>query len=268
MSCGTFHFMLELIEPHLKMHRPNLQRPLEPRLQLAVALWWYATPCEYQSISTIFGIGISTVCMVEQKVTAALRKFLDKRFISLPSGTRPQETIDGFAQRGYPMCAGAIDGSHILIIDPGWMLQPTTIAKGGIRWFIKQRLTTDSASNVFVGWPGHTHDARVLANSPLYRKADTSSHVSKDVEGVEVPAHLVGDAAYPLRNWLMKGFTQHLVLDQDQRRFSKALNSAGIVVEHAFAHLKGRWRCLSQLLDISTTLVLDVVFACYVLHNM
>ncbi|XP_069798427.1 putative nuclease HARBI1 [Narcine bancroftii] len=129
-------------------------------------------------------------------------------------------------------------------------------------------------TDLFVGWPGHTHDARVLANSPLYRKAEDQGgylfphDVSKDVEGVEVPAHLVGDAAYPLRSWLMKGFTQQQVLDQDQQRFNKALNSATIVMEHAFGHLKGRWQCLSERLDISTTLVPDVVFAFCVLHNI
>ncbi|XP_069755719.1 uncharacterized protein [Narcine bancroftii] len=108
----------------------------------------------------------------------------------------------------------------------------------------------------------------------LYRKAEDQGgylflhDVSKDVEGVEVPAHLVGDAAYPPRSWLMKGFTHHQVLDLDQQRFNKALNSARMVVEHAFGHLKGRWRWLSKRLDISTTLVPDVVFACYVLHNI
>ncbi|XP_069792413.1 uncharacterized protein [Narcine bancroftii] len=138
MSHGTFHFVLELIEPHLKAHRP-----LEPGLRLAVALWWYATPYEYRSISTIFGIGVSTMCMVVQEVTAALRKFLGKHFISLPSGTRLQKTIDGFAQRGYPMCADAIDGSHIPIITPSVDAAAYYNCKG---WhsFCKWWLTTDS----------------------------------------------------------------------------------------------------------------------------
>ncbi|XP_069768580.1 uncharacterized protein [Narcine bancroftii] len=91
---------------------------MEPGFRLAVALRWYATPYEYRSISPIFGIGISTVCMVVQEVTAALTKFLGKRLMSLPIGTRLRETNDSLVQRGYPMCAGAIDGSHIPIISP------------------------------------------------------------------------------------------------------------------------------------------------------
>ncbi|XP_069747513.1 putative nuclease HARBI1 [Narcine bancroftii] len=92
--------------------------------------------------------------------------------------------------------------------------------------------------------------------------------VSRNIDGVEVPAHLVGDAAYPLRTWLMKDFTQHQVLDADQQRFNKALNSTRIMEEHAFGCLKGRCRCLSKRLDVSTAFVPDVVFACCVLHNL
>ncbi|XP_069752116.1 uncharacterized protein [Narcine bancroftii] len=126
----------------------------------------------------------------------------------------------------------------------------------------------------FVGWPGRTHDARVLTIPPLYRKVEEQGgylfvrDVSRNVDGVEVPAHLVGDAAYPLRTWLMKGFTQHRVLDANQWKFNKALNSARIVLEHAFGRLKGRWRCLSKRFDVATAFVPDVVFACCMLHNI
>ncbi|XP_069762808.1 uncharacterized protein [Narcine bancroftii] len=62
-----------------------------------------------------------------------------------------------------------------------------------------------SFSDMFVRWPGHTHDARVLANSSLDRKTEQQTgylfacDVSKNVDGVEVQAHLVGDVAYRLR---------------------------------------------------------------------
>ncbi|XP_069784397.1 uncharacterized protein [Narcine bancroftii] len=71
------------------------------------------------------------------------------------------------------MCAGAINGSHIPIIAPsvdatayynckGWHSVVLQAVVDHRFWF----------SDVFVGWLGCTHDARVLANSPLYRKAE------------------------------------------------------------------------------------------------
>uniref|UniRef100_A0A1A8C4B5 DDE Tnp4 domain-containing protein n=1 Tax=Nothobranchius kadleci TaxID=1051664 RepID=A0A1A8C4B5_NOTKA len=65
--------------------------------------------------------------------------------------------------------------------------------------------------DVYVGWPGRTHDARVLSNSTIFIKAEQQDgylfprEMSRDINGVEVPVHLIGDAAYPLKKWLMKG---------------------------------------------------------------
>lgn len=118
MTRSTFDFIFAHVEPFLRRSGTNRGLPLEPRLKLAVTLWWYANPCEYRSISSIFGIGISTVFLAVRQVTRALKRSLLKRFISLPCGPRLQETIDGFYERGYPMCSGAIDGTHVPITAP------------------------------------------------------------------------------------------------------------------------------------------------------
>ncbi|XP_063802912.1 uncharacterized protein LOC134980153 [Pseudophryne corroboree] len=128
--------------------------------------------------------------------------------------------------------------------------------------------------DVFIGWPGHAHDSRVLGNSELFQIAEENQHgwlfpreKSKFVDGVEIPVHLIGDAAYRLRRWLIKGFTQHLPLSPEQVHFTHTLSSARMVVENAFGRLKGCWRCLLQRNDVAITLVPDVVAACCILHN-
>lgn len=88
------------------------------------------------------------------------------------------------------------------------------------------------------------------------------------VNDVEVPVHLIGDAAYPLKNWLMKGFTNHHALTPQQRHYNYRLSSARMVVENAFGRLKGRWRCLLKRNDVNTALMSDVVAVCCVLHNI
>ena len=72
---------------------------------------------------------------------------------------------------GFPQCAGAVDGTHIPTVSPiecpgdyynrkGWhliILQGCVDNKGR---FI----------DIYVGWPGRVHDARVFANSSLTGK--------------------------------------------------------------------------------------------------
>nr|XP_054594734.1 uncharacterized protein LOC129162260 [Nothobranchius furzeri] len=118
MSRRTFNYLLSLVRPVLARKTTNWRRPYEPSLRLAVVIWWYATPSEYRTISCLFGVGMSTVCVFLREVTSALKDRLLERFISLPKLDQLQVTMDGFAARGYPMCGGAIDGSHIPIIAP------------------------------------------------------------------------------------------------------------------------------------------------------
>ncbi len=95
-----------------------------------------------------------------------------------------------------------------------------------------------------------------------------SSQKSEMVDEVEIPVRLTGDAAYPLRKWLMKGFTQHHQLSQEQAHYTHTLSSARMVVENAFGRLKGRCRCLKKRNDIKLTIMPNVVAACCILHNM
>ncbi|KAF0035512.1 hypothetical protein F2P81_013270 [Scophthalmus maximus] len=106
---------------------------------------------------------------------------------------------------------------------------------------IQPTATTGSFTDVYIGWPGRTHDARVLSNSDLFITAEERQNgylfpreKSKMLDGVEIPVHIIGDAASPLKQWLMKGFTQHLQLSQEQAHFTHTLSSARMAAENAF----------------------------------
>jgi hypothetical protein len=50
--------------------------------------------------------------------------------------------------------------------------------------------------DVFCGWPGSVYDARVLKNSEIYWLATNTDNMFPG------NVHLLGDAAYPLLDWL------------------------------------------------------------------
>ena len=125
--------------------------------------------------------------------------------------------------------------------------------------------------DVYIGWPGKVHDARVLVNSPLYSKANSGSlfqSSSRNLEGVDVPLVILGDPAYPLLPWLVKPYVENDRTPADQKLFNYRESRARMTVEKAFGRLKGRWRCLLKRMDFSPENVATVVATCTVLHNM
>ena len=58
-----------------------------------------------------------------------------------------------------------------------------------------------------VGWPGSVHDARVLANSTLFKKATSGEPLQGEevqIAGQALRMYLIGDSVYPLLPWLIK----------------------------------------------------------------
>uniref|UniRef100_A0A8W8HP13 DDE Tnp4 domain-containing protein n=1 Tax=Magallana gigas TaxID=29159 RepID=A0A8W8HP13_MAGGI len=114
--------------------------------------------------------------------------------------------------------------------------------------------------DINVGWPGRVHDAKVLRNSNLWEAG-----FEKCAHG---RYHILGDAAYPLKQWLLTPYRDNGHLNQQQRRYNLQLSSKRQVIERAFALLKGRFRRLKYLnikkeMDMCQT----VVCTC-ILHNI
>ncbi|KAI8490523.1 hypothetical protein Bbelb_317910 [Branchiostoma belcheri] len=92
--------------------------------------------------------------------------------------------------------------------------------------------------------------------------------MTRVINGVQVPVLILGDPAYPLLPWLMKGYTDNGNLGRRKTNFNTRLSRARMTVECAFGRLKGRWRCLSKALNVDISRVPNIVSACCVLHNI
>ena len=88
-------------------------------MRVAIALYFYSGACDYQTISSLFGIGRSTVCNILHAVSEAIvGKFLPK-IIRLPNEVEVQIIIREFEEiSGFPQAVGTINGCHIRIKAP------------------------------------------------------------------------------------------------------------------------------------------------------
>ncbi|KAJ0055105.1 hypothetical protein NL108_009852 [Boleophthalmus pectinirostris] len=103
--------------------------------------------------------------------------------------------------------------------------------------------------------------------SDLYRQAHRLPKRVVDVDGVGVNFYIIGDPAYPLLDWLLKGYTRAQAQTPEQESFSVHLSAARTCVEMAFGRVKARWRILLKRNDLHYTFCPYLVITCCALHN-
>ena len=268
---ATFSLLCRELRGRLT-RQSTVRDPLSVEQRVAISLWRLGTNVEYRTISHLFGVGISTVCVVLHDFCQSVVDVMGLRYLSLPSEDKLRAIRDGFRTKwGFPQCIGAIDGTHIPIIAP--KEHPLDYYnRKGYHSLLMQALVDDEYRflNVNTGWPGSVHDARMLSNSKLFQKCEAGTFLPRWEESLgttTVPLLILGDPAYPLRPWLMKPFSD-TGLTPRQRKFNYQLSRSRVVVENAFGRLKGRWRTLMKRIDNDIKYVPTLVMACCVLHNL
>lgn len=118
--------------------------------------------------------------------------------------------------------------------------------------------------DVFCGYPGSVHDDRVFRNSPFCREAELNP-----VNFFPGNSHIIGDAAYPLKTWLLTPFRDNGRLTTQQRRYNFAHSSTRMVVERSLRLLKARFRKLKTLMDVDRVAdIPEIIVAACILHNI
>lgn len=115
---------------------------------------------------------------------------------------------------------------------------------------------------MYVGEPGSIHDNRLLEKSDLY------SDMESGVLQFPNDGHMLGDLAYKLSRHVMVGFKNTGFLTDRQKNFNLKLAQIRVVIENAFALLKGRFRRLKYLETVRLDLICLLVMSACILHNV
>ncbi|CAB4003678.1 Hypothetical predicted protein [Paramuricea clavata] len=268
----TFSLILEKVERDICRISTPMRIAVSARRRLALTLYFLASTAEYRTIGNLFGVSRSFTCQCVKEVCCAIIKQFPKA-ITFPKGDELHQVLQGYEERwGFPMCAGAIDGTHIPILAPTDN-HVEYVNRKGFHSVLMQAVTDCNYlfRDVVIGWPGRVHDARVFSNSTIFRRGNEQQlfprDLVKEICGVDIPPFLVGDPAYPLLPWLLKGYPRNEA-SENQRKFNYQLSRARMTVENTFGRWKGRFPRFHKRVDMEVPSLIEVVHASCVLHNI
>lgn len=163
-------------------------------------------------------------------------------------------------EAGLPDVIGAIDGCHVRITRPTVCEEDYYNRKKFHSIILQAVCDADMVfTDVFVGFPGRAHDARVLEESFLFEEA------ASRYDG----GYLLGDAAYPLLPWLLPPY-RHVTSSWQpwMSKFNRVHSKQRVVIEIAFGLLKGRFWRLDKIDVNSIPQAVEIVMAACVLYNL
>ncbi|KAL3183314.1 hypothetical protein MRX96_000290 [Rhipicephalus microplus] len=113
---------------------------------------------------------------------------------------------------------------------------------------------------VFTGPPSKVQDSRVLSLSSIQQDLPALCQVKK--------YHILGDAAYAIREHLLTPFKNYGHMTQEKSRFNYRLSSTRVVIEIALALLKQRFGQLRYIEFTKVEKITQFIIACCVLNDI
>uniref|UniRef100_A0A667WS05 DDE Tnp4 domain-containing protein n=1 Tax=Myripristis murdjan TaxID=586833 RepID=A0A667WS05_9TELE len=262
MTRLSFMKLCTLMERHMAPEEVTVRPPVPLIMRVAIVLYKLGSCAEYRVIANQFGISKSSVKKFVYMFRKSMMRGPIKQLIRVPTDEEALEIARAFeASHHIPQIMGLIDGSHIPVLPPS----------DGYKDFVNRK-----------GWPsyvlqavvdhGRFLDVRTLGAEPTAFPNNNMSlylfsQCVKNIEGKDINLFIVGDPAYPLLDWLIKGYPNSPRLTPQQESFNVYLSSVRVGVEMAFGLLKSRWRVLLKRSDFHFSFAPTMIATCCVLHN-
>ena len=174
---GHFHISREGFRRVVIVLTPIMTKPfqsvghpiVEISKQVLIFLWYSVTHDTLNNIADRFSVCPYTVMMIRRRLSRMIYDNLFHKVIKLPTGDKLDVTAERFAQK-YKIrgVVGCVDGTHIAIIKPTVHGEQYYNRKDF--YSMNTQIVCDDQlliTDMFIGFPGSVHDARVLRNSPV-----------------------------------------------------------------------------------------------------
>eukprot|EP00983_Pelagomonas_calceolata_P056435 1144585-Pelagomonas_calceolata.AAC.1 len=274
---ATFMYIVDLVRDHplitRECHRTDF---LTAEEQVACALRYFATGDTYESVGGLCGASRTSTHRAVLSFCMALYGHAGL-WIRFPSTVDECKSIatdfervgnwrtrgrGGMHTPGIPQVIGAMDGTQVPLLSKPDHTGDAYINRKGFPAINVSAVVNSRMRfmDVHVGRTGRSHDYSVLESTPLWEKLSDPSdsltqlfeNASVEIDGVDVPLQLLGDSAYPSKQYLLPAFRDSQAARSSLRkRFNDKHTTTRNVVERAFGVLKKRWRCLLTRMSLS-----------------
>ena len=220
-------------------------------------------------ISGYFGIGKGSVKNYVKICVAALLEIKDE-VVYWPDATERKAMRNRLSAYGFRHCVGIIDGTLIILDFRPESYHECYYSRKSF-YALNVLIVCDDRKRVIyynAGWPGSTHDNRVLRNCHLF--SNRGEYFSQN-------EYLLGDSAYSSSPIMVQAFKKQAGmghLQQNNEFFNTCLAQVRISSEHCIGILKGRFKCMKRVnIKLKNEKkqveeLVDLISACLVLHNL
>ena len=232
---------------------------LSPELQVLVALRFFASGSFQIVVGDTILTHKSTTSRTIHRVSQALCA-RGQRWVHFPrqrEANRQKRLF--YAMASFPNVIGCVDGTHVKLQAP--VLNEHEYVNRSGKHSINVHLICDAELrilNFVVKYPGSAHDARILREGSVWRAFEGNR---RPLDGC-----ILGDSAYPLREWLLTPFLNPQT--PPEVAYTRAFVSTRVTIERCNGVLKRRFHCLHSELRYSPERACKIITACLVLHNM
>nr|XP_018913753.1 PREDICTED: putative nuclease HARBI1 [Bemisia tabaci] len=233
---------------------------------ILMSLWTLANQESFRGVADRFGVSRGHCHRVFLCVCQLLCNNV-QRWIRWPAaGLEQERCLQGFSNLRavtVPGTFAVIDGTHIPI--PGPLHDESFYNRKGFHSVLAQIVCTHDFEiiDLFCGFPGSCHDARMWAESPLCQRL-------QEHPGQLLPddAHILADSAYPITTRTLTPFKNDGHLTPEQKYFNTVGSSSRVVVEQTIGKVKCRFRRLRYLHINNLSYAKYIITASCILHNI
>ncbi|XP_053687031.1 putative nuclease HARBI1 [Sabethes cyaneus] len=216
----------------------------------------------YREVCNLFDMSISTFHKHLENILDFFY-MIAKEFIHFPlTENDKQRVASKFGKiSNFPNVLGCIDGSYIYIRKPVHKIRSTYTNRHDLLSITLQGVCVSDKkfTDVFIGSPSKIHDARIFVISSISVRLP-------DICGQTY--HLLGEAAYSMREYLLTPYRDFGNLSAKQRNYNLKHAQTRVKIENCFELLKQRFRQLFRLDFFTVLKMCKFIMACCVLHNI